>query len=132
PLLGGVLAFLCFVAIRRFVLHDPDPVAAMKRFSPVMVGLATAVMVLSFIYKALQNRMGAPPVVLALGGAAMAGAVAAVFTAALVRNTAPRPGTSPYDYVERIFALLQIGTACFVAFAHGANDVANAVGPVAT
>jgi PiT family inorganic phosphate transporter len=38
---------------------------------------------------------------------------------------------SPYEKVERIFSWLQIMSACFVAFAHGANDVANAIGPVA-
>jgi PiT family inorganic phosphate transporter len=38
--------------------------------------------------------------------------------------------SSDYQSVERIFAGLQIISACFVAFAHGANDVANAIGPV--
>lgn len=131
PVLGGVLAYLSFVGIRRFILHSPDPVLATKRYSPVIVGLVGGVMVLSFIYKVLKNRMEAPPFVLALAAAAMAGLVAAVFASALVRNTAPREGGTAYEYVERIFALLQIGTACFVAFAHGANDVANAIGPVA-
>jgi len=35
------------------------------------------------------------------------------------------------DRVEQIFRYLQIGTACYVAFAHGSNDVANATGPIA-
>jgi PiT family inorganic phosphate transporter len=39
--------------------------------------------------------------------------------------------TSEYDLVEKMFVYLQILSACFVAFAHGANDVANAIGPVA-
>ncbi|MEX0961745.1 MAG: inorganic phosphate transporter [Simkaniaceae bacterium] len=41
------------------------------------------------------------------------------------------PHTSDYRVVERMFSFLQIISACFVAFAHGANDVANAIGPVA-
>ncbi len=131
PFLGGLLAFLSFLGIRRFILHSSDPVAATRAFSPYIVGVVVATIVLSFIYKVLQSRMEAPPLVMALSAAAAAGVVAAVFTAALVRNTAPRRGASSYEYVERIFALLQIATACFVAFAHGANDVANAVGPLA-
>jgi len=41
-------------------------------------------------------------------------------------------GTEDYNTVEKIFRKLQVGTACYVAFAHGANDVANAIGPVAS
>ena len=132
PLLGGLLAFLSFFAIRRLILRSPDPVAATKRFAPHIVAIVVAVMTLSFIYTVLQNRMDAPPLLLALGGALGLGAVVGILTGALIRNTAPETRSGPYNYVERIFALLQIATACFVAFAHGANDVANAVGPVAT
>jgi PiT family inorganic phosphate transporter len=89
-------------------------------------------MVLSFIYKALKNRVDAPPALIAITAAVGAGVVLGVLAKALVQATAPRAGANAYVYVERIFALLQIGTACFVAFAHGANDVANSIGPVAT
>lgn len=41
------------------------------------------------------------------------------------------PSASDYALVEKQFAIIQIMSACFVAFAHGANDVANAIGPVA-
>jgi inorganic phosphate transporter, PiT family len=131
PLLGGVLAFLSFYAIRRLILSHQDPVRATIRAAPYIVAFVVMVMVLSFIYKVLQNRMDAPPLLLAVLAAAGAGAVAGVLTTALTRNMVPAPGTGPYDFVERVFAMLQIATACFVAFAHGANDVANAVGPVA-
>jgi len=106
-------------------------IAATKRFAPYLVAVTTAVMVLSFIYKALKNRWEAPPVLLAVGAAAGVGVVVGVLAGAFLRNSTTARFTNPYDYVERMFALLQIATACFVAFAHGANDVANAVGPLA-
>ncbi|MEX0907885.1 MAG: inorganic phosphate transporter, partial [Gemmatimonadota bacterium] len=131
PLLGGLLAFCSFWGIRRFILAKADPVLATLRSAPWIVGVVVMIMVLSFIYKVLKNRMDVPPIVLALAAAAGAGAAAGVLAFALTRSMVATPGRSPYDFVERVFGLLQIGTACFVAFAHGANDVANAVGPVA-
>lgn len=131
PMLGGILAFLSFYSIRRFILTAPDPVRATLRASPWIVAGVVMLLVLSFIYKVLQNRMDAPPLLLALLVAVGAGAVGGVLASALTRNMAPAPGMRPYQFVERVFALLQIATAAFVAFAHGANDVANAIGPVA-
>jgi inorganic phosphate transporter, PiT family len=131
PVCGGVLAFLSFYAIRRFILAAPDPVRATTRAAPYVAGVVVAVMVLSFIYKVLNNRFGLPPVLTAVAVSAAAGVVAGVLTSGLARLMLPAAAIGPFAYVERVFGLLQIATACFVAFAHGANDVANAVGPVA-
>ena len=132
PLLGGLLAYLSFRAIRGTILSARDPVRATIRYAPFLVGAVVTVMVLSFIYKVLGNRIEAPSLAGSIGIALAAGTAAGVLGSALTRNITPAPGTKPYQYVERVFALLQIATACFVAFAHGANDAANAVGPVAT
>jgi inorganic phosphate transporter, PiT family len=131
PVTGGFLGFLSFYAIRRFIITAADPIRATNRAAPYVAGVVVAIMVLSFIYKVLKNRVDAPPLLMALAAAAAAGVVAGVLTSGLTRLMVPTASGGPFQYVERVFGFLQIATACFVAFAHGANDVANAVGPVA-
>src|SRR5690606_10234652 len=109
-----------------------DPVVATRRYAPYIIGIVVAVMTLSFIYKVLNRRFDAPPVVFSILIAGALGAAVGVVAGAFVRATRPVREAGAFNYVERIFALLQIATACYVAFAHGANDVANAVGPLAT
>src|SRR5690606_12687195 len=126
-----VLAFISFIVIRRLILESPDPVVATRRYAPYIIGIVVAVMTLSFIYKVLSRRFEAPSVVLSILIAAALGAAVGVIAGAFVRATRPVREAGAFNYVERVFALLQIATACYVAFAHGANDVANAVGPLA-
>lgn len=129
PLLGGILAFFTFVVIRRRILRSPDPVAATQHAGPYIVGVVVTIMLLSFIYKALKNVMHAPPLLLTLVFALAGGTIVGALAGLVLRRRQPKQA-NPYVYVERMFALLQVTTACFVAFAHGANDVANAVGPL--
>jgi PiT family inorganic phosphate transporter len=131
PVLGGLLAFVTFWNVRKHILRSPDPIAATRRVAPHMVAIVVAVMFLSFIYKVLKNRIDAPPVLMSVGLSLVAGGAVGIVVGYLIRRREPRPGGTPYAYVERMFGMLQISTACFVAFAHGANDVANAVGPLA-
>lgn len=131
PLLGGVLAFVSFIVIRRLILESPDPVMATRRYAPYIIGIVVGVMTLSFIYKVLGRRFEAPSVALSVLIAGALGATIGVLAGAFIRATRPTREAGAFNYVERIFALLQIATACYVAFAHGANDVANAVGPLA-
>ena len=131
PAMGAAIAFFMFIFIRRRILEDDDPAGASRRIGPMLVGLVTTIIFLSFLYKALSNVIDAPPFGLALGISLALGVVGALASRPLIAKADRREG-KPYEHVERMFAVLQVATAVFVAFAHGANDVANAVGPLAS
>ena len=131
PLLGGLIAFFTFVFVRSSILESEDPAGASRRIGPWLVGLVVTIIFLSFIYKALGNVIDDPPFPLALGVSLGLGGIGALASRPLIARAGRTEG-GPYEHVERIFAVLQVATAIFVAFAHGANDVANAVGPLAS
>ncbi len=134
PLFGGILAFLTFVFIKRTVLSSWDPVRAARRVVPLLIFPVAAVLVLSMVYKGLKNLHLDIPFKQALLIAAGAGILAyLIMRMFLARKYATRPKKrkDAFDQVEGLFRHLQVGTACYVAFAHGANDVANAIGPFA-
>ena len=130
PLLGGILGAGMFVFVRQRILRSDDPIAATQATGPHLIGLVSFVLVLSFIYKALKNVLPDPRWWMVVLAASAAGGLGFLVAWAALRS-APEDRSRPFDYVERIFGRLQIVTACSVAFAHGSNDVANAVGPLA-
>ncbi len=130
PVAGGAVSYVLFRWIRRWILASEDPGRAMQIFAPFFAALTSFIIVLSAIYKGLKN------VNLTLGGGTAVLLAAAVFVVvflAVLLYVRSR-GIETYrdlTNVERVFMVLQAITAAYVAFAHGANDVANAIGPVA-
>jgi len=138
PLAGGILAFVLFVFISRFILGRDRPVRAAVVLVPFIVFLAAAVVTLATIYKGLKNVTGNLPWLtdgVSFAIAMVLSLVAAVASRYWVRNRLAGKHTlsigEQLDEVEKVFTPLVIITSCSVAFAHGANDVANSVGPLA-
>ena len=135
PLMGGLVAFVLFIFLRNRVLAAERPLEQMRTWGPIMVFPIFAVLTGALIFKGLKPLKLDLPLdtagLIALG----VGTVATILAVPVFRRlTAKASELAVRDSLvatERVFVVLQILTACFVAFAHGSNDVANAVGPVA-
>lgn len=134
PLTAGLTAFLLFSALRRFVIAVDDPFERTRRVAPLLVFGTTFVLALVTLWKGLRhlNLDFSQGATFAL--AAAVSVLAAAISVPFINRIRPDPEAEERDRfhrMERVFAVLQIYTACAVAFAHGSNDVANAVGPMA-
>ncbi len=139
PIAGAVLAFIFFHIIRKLILSKEKPSAAAIKWSPAIVFLTVGMVVIATIYKGLNHVL--KDKLPFLGGstawilAAAIGALAAWFAYWLLKRRLGKLADAPLREqimgIERVYAPLVVITSCSVAFAHGANDVANSVGPLA-
>ncbi len=136
PLIGGVLAFLIFGLIRSRVLDRDKPIEELTRIGPFFFFYVFFIMGLVTLFKGLKNLNLDLDLPQALAASTALGLFGAVFGLIVMRRASRRAGQmedgdAQYRHVERVFVVLQIMTACAVAFAHGSNDVANSIGPLA-
>jgi PiT family inorganic phosphate transporter len=127
PVFSLVIAFIMFKVIIRFVLSQKKSYLRAIQLSPIFVGLACFVVVLSFLFKTPlgKNLKVSMPVAVLL--AMLLALIMGFIAKHLLRRFIPEKGNG----AEAIFRRIQIGTSCYVALAQGANDVANAIGPLA-
>ncbi len=130
PFLAAGIAFFIFSHIRKHILFKRHFIEQAKKWAPIWVSLAVFMIALSFLYKTPAGKslhLHWTMSLLSGGGiAAVAWACARFFTNKIVINE-----EEGAEGVERIFRKMQVGTSCYVALSQGANDVANAIGPVA-
>jgi len=134
PLSGAVMAFVVYRCIQRYVLRHADPVARARAVVPLATGAVMAILSLSILYKGLKN-LHLELSMWQAGPAAVGVGLAAWFIVNEILKRTTRDKTFEHEHryrdVERWFSRIQYLTACYMAFAHGANDVANAIGPLA-
>jgi PiT family inorganic phosphate transporter len=130
PVFGCILAFFVFKIIVKTIFAKDNPVGAAKIVGPIIFGF-TAFLIASslFLKTSLSENYGFSDT----DGLIIATVVAVivVLLGLVLFRKIQAKSSEDYATVEGIFRKLQIGTSCYVAFAHGANDVANAIGPVA-
>jgi len=134
PLIGGVLAFLIFHFVNFSVFNREDPLEAAKKVGPLFFFVVTFVIGLVTLFKGLKPLKLDLDLPHALLYSALAGGAAAAVGRFVLVRIVPRSKAADGDRfldVERVYSILVIMTAASVAFAHGSNDVANAIGPLA-
>jgi inorganic phosphate transporter, PiT family len=138
PVTAGLISYALFESVRRLILDASDPIAQARRWVPFYIFLVGFTVALVTLLKGLSHiGLTLTPtqstIYAALFGLGVA--LAGRFVVGRIRtapNTMEATDTHfPSAAVERVFIVLMVVTACAMAFAHGSNDVANAIGPVA-
>ena len=134
PFMAGTLSFLIFKSVQFLILDTEDPFANAKRFVPGYMFLVGFVIAMVTFLKGLKHVGLDLSFQQSLLFSSAFGVVIALLGSVFLRgvdNSSKQKGDVVFDGVERVFAVLMVFTACAMAFAHGSNDVANAVGPLA-
>jgi PiT family inorganic phosphate transporter len=131
PIGGGIVAFGTFKLIQSKVLGSHNPIKAAQKMIPFFVGLTVITITLATIYKGLKNLHLDMTFTRSLSFALVGAVIISAFVWYRMRKLKNTDHNSDIEKVEGSFKVLQIFTAGYVAFAHGSNDVANSIGPLA-
>jgi len=134
PVLAGIVSFTLFRSLQNLIIDTQDPFNNAKKYVPYYMFLVGFVVSLVTIFKGLKHVglsfSASTSYLLSLGF----GLLVAIIGTLMIRNIHLNPDENidfHFTSMERVFGVLMIITAAAMAFAHGSNDVANAIGPLA-
>ena len=134
PILAGAISYLIFKSVQNLILNTEHPFDNAKKYVPgyiflvgFIISMVTLLKGLTHVGLTLNFQESLIYSILIGVGIALLGSL----ILKRVENTYEKRGDVVFDGVEKVFGVLMVFTACAMAFAHGSNDVANAVGPLA-
>jgi PiT family inorganic phosphate transporter len=134
PVIGGVIALILMLSIRKLILNSENPFQKAKTWGPIYVFLVGWIVSLVTLFKGLKHLNLEFTGLQSLAIATVIGILVA-FLGKLMISRVQVDETADRDFhfasVEKAFTPMMIFTACAMAFAHGSNDVANGIGPLA-
>lgn len=134
PAIGGTIAFLLVMSTRKLIFDTDNPLKNAKKYAPVYIFLVGFIISLVTMFKGLKHLnidLSGPE---SFGVAIAFGLLTAAIGWFFIRNIEEDPaGGRDFHFasVEKVFTPMMLFTACSMAFAHGSNDVANGIGPLA-
>ncbi len=134
PVMAGVIAFLLFKSVQILILDKKDPITNAKKYVPIYMFLVGFIISLVTLFKGLKHVGLETTAFQNYSIAAIMGVLIMLVGIRFINRIEIDPSLDRdfhYTNVEKIFAVLMVVTSCAMAFAHGSNDVANAIGPVA-
>ncbi|WP_420820975.1 inorganic phosphate transporter [Roseovarius amoyensis] len=129
PIMGGVIAAAFLALIKNRIIYRDDKIAAARRWVPILVGIMAGAFAAYLALKGLKHVISMS-IGLALAIGLVAGLTIWVLSIPLVRRQSVGMENRVRS-LKKLFALPLIISTALLSFAHGANDVANAVGPLA-
>lgn len=134
PALAGIISYWLFRSVQKFILNTDEPFHNAQRYVPVYIFLTGFMLALVTLFKGLKHIGLELSQLESYSIAVIVGIIVMMVGIYFIRKIKVKPEDDKdfhFANVEKVFAVLMVVTACAMAFAHGSNDVANAIGPVA-